>query len=309
MIMMGKEEVGKYNITSLLQVFVLMICFMVFLVVFKMRDLSSYVNALSIASAIAFGMSFIFIIKYFEKISFRNISGTFYETIKKGFVVQAGNISQMFNYRLSFYILDKFHTGGRQEVGIYSVAVSVAEALWLISQSVSLVLYSKISNTNDIVYSRKLTIALIKIVFVITILCAGILLCFPASIFVFVFGEGFGEVRTILFPLSIGIIIFSAGIILSSYFVGIGKPQVSVIGSVIGLAVTIILGFVLIPRYGMTGAAVTASISYTAGVIYQFLKFVREAVELNFSDFLFSKNDVHLIVCEMKNIFVTKKIV
>jgi O-antigen/teichoic acid export membrane protein len=259
------------------------------------------------SSGIAFALSFSLVIKYFEKISFKNIGATFYEAIRKGFIVQTGNIAQMFNYRLSFYILDHFHIGGRKEVGIYSVAVSAAEALWLISQSVSLVLYGRISNSNDIRHSRKLTIALIKIVFIITVFCTGILLCLPSSLFVFVFGEGFGEVSKILFPLSAGIVILSAGILFSSYFAGIGKPQISVVGSVIGLAVTIILGFILIPQYGMIGAAITASISYASGVIYQFYRFMRQAEEITFRDFIFSRNDIRLITFELKNIFVTKR--
>jgi O-antigen/teichoic acid export membrane protein len=308
MVFIGKEEIGKYNISSLLQTIVLIIVFVFCLENLKTVNISSYINAMYFSSGIAFALSFSLVIKYFEKISFKNIGATFYEAIRKGFIVQTGNIAQMFNYRLSFYILDHFHIGGRKEVGIYSVAVSAAEALWLISQSVSLVLYGRISNSNDIRHSRKLTIALIKIVFIITVFCTGILLCLPSSLFVFVFGEGFGEVSKILFPLSAGIVILSAGIIFSSYFAGIGKPQISVIGSVIGLAITIILGFALIPQYGMIGAAITASISYTAGVIYQFYKFMREAEELHFKDFIFSRSDIRLITFEFKNMFQTKQI-
>ena len=204
-------------------------------------------------------------------------------------------------------MLDNLHFDGRKELGKYSVAVSAAEALWLIGQSVSIVLYGRISNSNDIHYSRKLTIALIKIVFLTTFFCTGILLCFPSSAFVFVFGDGFGEVRTILFSLSVGIVILSTGIIFSTYFFGIGKPQVSVIGSTIGLVVTIILGFVLVPKYGMIGAAITASASYTAIVIYQFYKFMCESKELTFRNFIFSKNDIRLMTFELKNIFQQNK--
>ena len=308
MIMTGKEEVNKYNLTSLIQIVVLVLAFFIYIDYFGVKNLSSYINALYFSIAISLVVSFVFIIKHFEEISFHNIFETFYETIKKGFVVQAGNIAQLFNYRMSFYILDNFHVGGRKEVGIYSVAVAVAEALWLISQSVALVLYSRISNLNDIHHSRKITVALIKIVFACTIICTGILLLLPSSIFVFVFGNGFYDVKSVLFPLSFGIVIFSIGIILSSYFVGIGKPQVSVVASAIGLAVTLGGGFILIPKYGMIGAGITASASYSAGVIYQFVKFMQEAKEFQISDFLFKRNDFSFVISELKNILQPKQV-
>jgi O-antigen/teichoic acid export membrane protein len=300
----GKEEINKYNLTSLFQVAILLVSFVIYLEIFKERSVISYIKAMYISVVASLILSFLFIGRYFEKPSFVKIGETFYDAIKKGLLLQTGAIAQMLNYRLSFYLLDKLYEEGRKEVGIYSVTIAVAEALWLISQSVSLVLYSRISNTNDIIYSRKLTVALVKSVVVITILCMGILLCLPSSLFVFVFGNGFGEAPVVLFPLSAGIIIFSAGIVLSAYFVGIGKAQVSVVASVIGLMVTIICGLSLIPKYGMFGAAITASASYTAGVIYQFVMFLREAKEIQTRDFILSTNDILMLIAEVKK-FVT----
>ncbi len=173
MVFIGKEVIGRYNISSLLQTIVLIIVFIFYLKNLGIINISSYINAMYFSTGIAFAVSFTFLTKYFEKIVLKNIVEIFYEAIRKGFIVQSGNIAQMFNYRLSFYILDHFHSGGRKEVGVYSVAVSVAEALWLISQSVSLVLYGRISNSNDILHSRKLTIALVKIVFIFSLFASS----------------------------------------------------------------------------------------------------------------------------------------
>ncbi|MBI3502053.1 MAG: polysaccharide biosynthesis C-terminal domain-containing protein [Bacteroidetes bacterium] len=302
-IMTGKEEINKYNFTSLIQVLVLIAAFLFYIEFYGMKNLSSYIHALYFSTATAFVVSLFFILKYFEKISLQNILETFSEAIKKGFVLQSSAIAHMFNARLSFYFLDHFHSGGREEVGIYSVAVSIAEAVWLIAQSVSLVLYSRIVNLSDIVKSRQLTVALIKIVFVCTIIFTFILLVLPSSLFAFVFGSGFEEVKIILFPLSAGIIILSAGIILSSYFVGVGNPKICVIASFIGLIVTVVLGIILIPKYGMTGAGITASISYSVSVVYQLWKFISETKESRLNDFLFTKKDIELVSVELKNIF------
>ena len=307
-VMIGKEEVNKYNITSLIQAVVLMVAFFIYIEIFKIRNLSSYINAMYFSCITAIVVSFILIGKYFDKISLTGILKTLEEALKKGVVLQAGSIAQMFNYRLSFYILDHFHSGGRKEVGIYSVAVSVAEALWLIAQSVSLVLYARISNSEDIVQSQRLTVALIKIVSICTLLSTAVLFCVPQSVFTFVFGSGFEEVKRVMFPLSAGIIMLSAGIILSSYFVGTGKPQVTVTASIMGLAITIACGFILIPTLGMVGAGITASASYAVSVIFQFIKFMQEAKKIDLADFIFTKSDFKFVFLEVKNMFTSKQV-
>jgi len=81
-----------------------------------------------------------------------------------------------------------------------------------------------------------------------------------------------------------------------------------VVASTIGLLVTIISGFILIPKYGMMGAAITASASYTAIVSYQFVKFFQEASEIRVRDFIFTKNDLNFAFAELKYMFSQKTI-
>ena len=187
MVFIGKEEMDNYNFVSLLQTAGVILGFVFYLEYFEIINITSYIHAMYLSTGISFAISFALIIKHFDNISFENILETFRETIQKGFFVQIANTAQLLSYRLSFYILDHFHLYGRKEVGIYSVAVSVSEAVWLIAQSISLVLYGRISNANDIHYSRRLTISLIKIVFVTTFACTVALLGFPSSFFVFIF--------------------------------------------------------------------------------------------------------------------------
>ena len=303
MIFIGKEETGKYNLVSFFQVLVLLSVFVVFVKSYSDYSLDAYIRALFISSGLAFAASFLLLIQWFGKFTPEGISATFKEAFKGGFLLQVANTAQLLSYRLSFYLLDHFSAEGRREVGIYSVAVSISEALWLISNSVSLVLYGRIVNKDDIAYSRRVTLTLIKIVVLATLLATGILLCLPGSFFVIVFGSGFENVVDALFPLSAGIVVLSAGMVLSVYFVGNGRPGVSVVASSVGLIVTIVLGFALIPMYGMKGAAVTASVSYASGVLYQLWEFIKEKDDIRLKDFRITRNDVDLTMKEMSAIF------
>jgi O-antigen/teichoic acid export membrane protein len=82
-----------------------------------------------------------------------------------------------------------------------------------------------------------------------------------------------------------GILVFVNALIIGHYFSGSGKYHVNTLGSTVGLIITIILSYLLIPRFGYMGAAVTASISYLATSVFVTWFFCREA-HLKFSSLL-----------------------
>ena len=61
---------------------------------------------------------------------------------------------------------------------------------------------------------------------------------------------------------SLGIIMFSFGKILSSFFAAKGIIKYNTVGSAIGLFVTLSSGFYLVKTYGLIGAVLTNTISY-----------------------------------------------
>lgn len=302
----GKEEIGKYNFITLFQSFMLISVFMYFIKFKKDASYLFYVDAFFYSVTVAVLISFFLLAKHLHRFSFDGMWAVFKEAFKGGLVLQLGTIAQLLNYRLSFFILD-LEPEGRSQVGIYSVAVQIGEALWLVGHSAGLVLYSKVTNLQDPAYAKRLTIALVKTVLLITVAMMAIVLLLPTSFYEFVFGKGFGEVKPCLWPLSIGIVILSSGILFSAYFVGIGKTGISAVGSAIGLVITLTLGFILIPEYGTVGAAITASISYSAGVLYQFFLFMREPGKNRLSDFLFRKNDFVIVINELRNNLLIRK--
>jgi Na+-driven multidrug efflux pump len=57
----------------------------------------------------------------------------------------------------------------------------------------------------------------------------------------------------------------------------------------------------LIPKYGMVGAGVSASFSYTFATLYQFIVFSR-MTKLRLRDFLISRAEIRLLYGEIKKI-------
>jgi len=70
-----------------------------------------------------------------------------------GWKTELSSLLQFFNYRLTYYMLDFYI--GRGSVGVFSIGVTIAEAIWIVSRSVSMVQYSNVLKQGNTWQSRK----------------------------------------------------------------------------------------------------------------------------------------------------------
>jgi O-antigen/teichoic acid export membrane protein len=204
----------------------------------------------------------------------------------------------MLSFRLSYYFINYYVS--KSAVGIYSNAISIIESIWLISRSISMVQNARIANSTDIDYSVKITLNLLKISFLLVLLAVIVLLFIPAGFYQFVFGEEFGEIRTVIVSISPGILLFSTSFILSGLYSGTGNYHYNTIASIIGLALTIALAFLLIPGYGLIGAGITASVSYIATVAVKFYILIK-IFKVKPGDTLIRKKDISYFIQLVNN--------
>jgi O-antigen/teichoic acid export membrane protein len=273
MVLLGQEKIRPYNLISLMQMIfqILVLVGMIFL--FHLRDPLAYIIALYVSYGFSFLLGLILVFPSLGRGSFSGSGSVLKEIFRYGMIMQAGNIAQLLNYRSSYYFLEYFF--GRAMVGIYSVGVQLSEGIWLVGRSIALVQYARISNEEDRAYAVRLTLDLVKFTCVLTVITMIILLLLPVQVFTFIFGAEFFPVKMVMYSLAAGILMFSVSIILSPFFSGIGKPQYNTISAVIGLVFTVLFCLLLIPRYGMAGAGIAASVSYTASALYQLIQFFR----------------------------------
>jgi len=213
------------------------------------------------------------------------------------FFAQAAAVMYYLNYRLGIFVLASF--SGLSAVGIFSVGVNLAEFILLGSQSIALVEYSRISNTNDREYAKNITIKLAKVGFLLTLGLTVFLLCLPPEVYGIVFGSDFSSVPTILFAMSPGIVAFGTSIIIFNYFAGIGKNQVNAIAAFTGLGANILFCYLLIPVYGSVGAGITASISFMlmSGILIGV--FLKET-NSSFKEFIIRKTDIEYLFTKFR---------
>jgi len=299
-IILGKEKIILYNIISFLQIFILLatLCFLILFIHHK--NVFSYIIALYFSYGLIFLLSSIYCFRYLKEIHLKNIKVVLQNMLKLGGFVQIANIVQLFNYRLTYYFIEIFC--GRSPLGIYSVGTQLSESAWLTGKSLAIVQYSKISNTQDTEYSRKLTLLFGKVSFSATFLTIVILILIPQPVFSFIFGKDFPGLTTVIISLAAGTLFLSISFTFSHFFSGIGKHFHNSISSAVGFIFTLILGYYFIPKYGLIGAGITTSITYLSIIVYQTIVFIK-ITNSTIYDFFISKKDIEMLKREMKNYF------
>ena len=302
--LVGKEEIQKANYNTLLQPVLLVLTLVAYYFLLKKTDIYGYVIGLYAAYGGTFLLGVWMLRKEYANLRHdkdREYGPVLRDLFKYGFLNQTGHFVQFFNLRLSYYLLKRFIDVG--SVGVFSNAVSLAEAIWIISNSIALVQYARIANADDRSYAQKLTLDLSKICLLISAVAIIVLALLPPQVYTFVFGPEFGEMASIIRILAPGVLFYCVFLILGHYYSGIGRYQMNTFAALCGLTATCILGFTLIPRYDVTGAAITSAVSYTMNAVFLFLFFLKES-HFKGSDFILRKSEVQNYIAELKQQFL-----
>ncbi|MCK9452909.1 MAG: polysaccharide biosynthesis C-terminal domain-containing protein [Bacteroidales bacterium] len=127
----------------------------------------------------------------------------------------------------------------------------------------------------------------------LTTLALLVLIAIPRELFEWVFSKEFGDIKIVIISLASAVIALAANTIFSHYFSATGQPRYNLFASLTGLAVTIPSLIVLVPRFGLLGAGISASLAYSMVVVYQGWVFHKKT-STAFRDLLITGNDVRL---------------
>jgi O-antigen/teichoic acid export membrane protein len=270
-VLLGKERIKSFNFISTLQTVISLLVLFIEFVLLHHHSIHAYLLAYytGVISSLLLSMLLIIPFLKFEKSIFQR--DVLNDLVKYSPIMQISTFSQMLNYRLSYYFIEFFY--GTAALGVFSVATQVAESVWIISRSFATIHYTHVSNQGDNTESRNLTHLLMKMVGLITMFLLIVMVLLPGGVYDFLFGHGFSFARSIVAILAPGMLFTGISMILSHYFSGIGLPVKSMIGSLIGLVITLLMGMFLISRLGLEGAAITTSTSYFVGLVYLIFAF------------------------------------
>jgi O-antigen/teichoic acid export membrane protein len=291
-ILVAKEKIQIYNIIKLSQAFVALAILGALLYGFDFISVYAFVACQYIANIAVFLITLLFLPYQDFEVHFEQIGSLVKDTFRMGAYNQLSNLAQLLNYRVSYYILAVFW--GAYEVGIYSNGVSIAESIWIFTNSICMVQYARISNSTDQYYNRSLTIMLSKVTMVVTLPPVIILYLLPPSFYQTIFGSDFGEMTIAIKTLAPGILLYTVSKVITHFFSGTGRYHYNLICTFAGLLVTLLVGFYWIPKDPLVGAGYTASISYLCTTIL-FMYFFIKLEKISLKQFLPSMQDFRLI--------------
>ena len=236
----------------------------------------------------------LFILKNEFKLSLRFRPGAVKDLLKMGLLFALSFMVIQLNFRIDILLLQELSTA--EEIGYYSLGVSIAEKLWQLSLAIGIVLMSRTANATDQELINRTTARLVRGSLVAGVLASLALIVVSPVAIPLVWGAKFQPSILVIQTIVPGILFMSVFRILSSRLSGIGKPAVSIYVFIPALILNILLNIWWIPSYGAMGAVMATNASYTLGTIayiFVYSKIVkmpaREMFAFRKSDFDFLK--------------------
>lgn len=288
----GTQNIRKFNVYTVLQQLVHIIFIAILVYGFNRKDVSVYFLAQIGCMAILFMTSLIQIIKKCDlsELSFsKEVARNMFEY---GWKTQLSAFVQFLNYRLSFYFLEYFE--GIASVGIFSIGVTFSEAIWTITRSIAVVLYSDVVNSKSREESVEKTKSSIKLTVILMIGFVLGILIIPSQVYVMIFGKEFKDTKEIMLLLSPGIFAIAVSDMVGHYFSGIRELKILNVKSIVGLVVTIVFSCIAIPGWGILGACLATTSSYLVSALLLFRKFYR-TTPFRLKDYMISKEEIQLL--------------
>ncbi len=201
-------------------------------------------------------------------------SKVFSRTVRYGVHVQAGSVAQAIGYRFDAFLIKAFMSAS--PLGVYMVATTWAEAIWLLPNTISTALMPRAS-TRDADQAKRITERTARVVFTASLLAGVVLYAGAGLLLSVVYGIRSADGVTALRVLLIGTVVFSLQKVLANYFIGQGKAVWFERATIVAMAVNVAINLWLIPMpgWGIKGAAVASAISYSLSTVILAALFVR----------------------------------
>jgi len=180
------------------------------------------------------------------------------EELRFGTRVLPGTLAERLQLRSDAFLLNVLM--GVRATGVYSITAGLAETLWYIPNALGTVMFSRAVDPHE--DAAGTAVVLTRVTIAITVLLAVPAFLFGPWLVELLYGSAFTEAGVALRWILPGIVAYSAVAVLSRYLVGRGRPGLATSAMLAGLAVNIGCNVLLIPVLGISGAAISSSISY-----------------------------------------------
>ena len=184
-----------------------------------------------------------------------------------------GGIATYVWQRFDSFVLNAYH--GPAAVGIYSLAVTVTEIFWKLVSPLVNALYPRVTGSSP-PQALELTAKAMRHVAFASSLGALLMAGVAPYLIPLLYGEAFRPSVAPLHILLVGTVGICVGMIIAVHFVGqLDRPGLLAALAWVNAAVNIVLSLLLIPSFGVAGAAWGSTITYGSGLVVVLIIFSR----------------------------------
>jgi O-antigen/teichoic acid export membrane protein len=198
----------------------------------------------------------------------------FRSTLRYGVRDYPGILTEFANWRMDSLML--VGIASSTSVGLYSVALRLADITSTLAGSVGDALLPEVAATKDAGEATRAVTRSLRLT-----LCAHLLILIPLWIAApyilrFAYGAGFVEVTNVLRLLMFASVVWSAGAIVISGLNGLGHPGLSAIARIAAALVMVVALLTLLPSRGIQGAALSSILGYSVMFVVALFLFLRQ---------------------------------
>ena len=256
--LLATNKIDLRNLLVLIFPVAYLLFFLVFVLGLKKR-LEGAVLAWSLAVLLPVAVSLVWMTKnsiWKDRSLNRPLAG---QIMAFGLRSHPGTILEILNYRADYLIINLF--AGPAAVGLYACAVNMAEVAWKLPEALTVVLLPKAAALPPD-EARALTAKVGRIVWVLVLALFAVIVLLHRPIITVLFGQAFLPSARPFLILVPGFIAFSFWKILSYGLIAQGHPKKYSLTSGLAFAIMIAADFLLIPKWGLAGAAWASTAAY-----------------------------------------------
>jgi O-antigen/teichoic acid export membrane protein len=177
---------------------------------------------------------------------------------------QVGGVITLLNLRLDFILLQLL--AGPAVLGVYAVASKFAELVKTPGMALTYVLYPRFARDG----AARAAADARRLMWKATLLTTGVavvLLAAAGIVIPLVYGSAFASAVVPAQIILLGLTLDGLGGVITGFLYGTGRPGLNSLAMGVGLAVTVVLDLILIPRYGAAGAAAASAVAYVSSTL------------------------------------------
>ena len=171
------------------------------------------------------------------------------------------SLTGFFNYRADTYIIQAMMATAAVSLGLYSLAVTMAELIFFIPDSVTMILLPRVAGASEQEAAEML--GRVSRMTVLISICCAIALVPTAWLGINLVLPAYRDCLPAFLVLLPAVVALCVAKVMNSYIGGRGRPGPISAGAAVALVFNVAANLVLIPAWGIVGAAMASLLSYT----------------------------------------------